>query len=204
MADPKKFWPNYVALTGFAQVGKDTASEVFNRLGYKRVALADPLRQLAYQLDPEVRHEGVLHPLSALVDRIGWERAKLESSQVRPLLKRLGTAARAAFGGDFWIDRAIDYARGEPTVFTDIRFLNEQDRLRETGLRVAFVRITRPGYEQESSFEAEVPHIETDFEVQNVGTIETFREEVAAAFRRWMIDSNFFASEEVPGYAGTD
>ena len=68
-------------LVGFgsrAQVGKDTAA---NATGFVRVAFADNVRALASKIDPYVNDFGLR--LSDAVERLGWERAKLEVEEVR-------------------------------------------------------------------------------------------------------------------------
>ena len=142
-----------VGLMGQAQAGKDTAAKALTRLGWTRVAFADPLRRLAYRTDPivETYHGGgTAHVrLSWLVDRLGWDQAK-QFPDVRRLLQRLGAeGVRDTIGTDTWIDLAKQkirghHERGTPVVVTDVRFANEADAVRS--LNGVVVSIVRPGH----------------------------------------------------------
>jgi hypothetical protein len=132
-----------IGLSGYAQVGKDTAAKALVAEGWERRAFADKLREVAYGANPWVRHNGVFKKLRLLVDAIGWERAKNQSEDVRDFLQDLGTdGGRRALGYNVWVDAAM---RCLPvmTVFTDVRFPNEADAIRNRGGLV--VRVTRPG-----------------------------------------------------------
>lgn len=143
-----------VGFAGYARCGKDTAGAyLVNHYGFARRSFADVLREVLYRTDPLVpyRHDdtGHLHfvPLRLLVDWKGWEAAKAAEPEhphgVRSLLQRLGTdAGRNVLGQNVWVDAATRDLP-ERTVFTDVRFPNEADGIRERGGRV--VRLVRPG-----------------------------------------------------------
>lgn len=190
--------PPLLGLIGHARTGKDTfAARLVEDHGYRRVAFADPLRRLAYALDPIaiVRHHyAPLTParaaegfpqgplighevvrLAALVDAVGWEEAKTHD-EVRRTLQRLGTeAGREVLGADVWVRlgmAAAEEARRDyrPVVLTDVRFPNEAEAVAAAGgLLLRMVR----------DVEGVVPHVsETalddwaeDLAVLNRGTI---------------------------------
>ncbi|MEO6082812.1 MAG: hypothetical protein ABIQ18_06880 [Umezawaea sp.] len=141
--------PN-VGVIGRSQSGKDTvAAYLVRHHGYVRVALADPLRDLALALDPLVA-DGVR--LGDVVASLGWERAKSERPEVRRTLQRLGTdVIRRGFGPDVWARKCLaaierHNAVGRPVVVPDVRFPNERALLAELSGAVMWrvVRSTAP------------------------------------------------------------
>ncbi|MFE2410856.1 hypothetical protein ACFXDE_21180 [Kitasatospora sp. NPDC059408] len=137
-----------IALIGRARSGKDTAAGVLREYGFTRRALADPLKQMAYDIDPMVGTEllGVNAPapvhLAEAVDRYGWETVKDRFPAARRFLQRLGTeGVRRHVDPDFWIDqcRRAAAASGRPVVVTDVRFDNEVAALRKAGFAVWFI-----------------------------------------------------------------
>jgi dephospho-CoA kinase len=71
-----------IGLSGYAQSGKDTVAKVLvEKYGYRRVAFADPIRDLLYGMDPLVPKgygESVInYRLQDLVDSYGWEKWKM-------------------------------------------------------------------------------------------------------------------------------
>lgn len=146
-----------IALMGRARSGKDTvAARLVDDFGYARVAFADPLKDMALELDPFVNayaewHDdlgetAVIDRLSEIVRDIGWERAKEEYPEVRRILQHIGQGVRK-HQPNFWLNIAVAqmgiYQRaGVPVVVTDCRYLNEAGTLRSFGFRM--VRITRP------------------------------------------------------------
>lgn len=195
--------PEFVGIVGSSRVGKDTTGRVFAEMGYKRVALADPLKEMAWSLNPILRatftmtnvteggHEypeayGIrLRTMVGKNTQAAWEAAKDNWPEVRQFLIDLGTAGRSTFAEnvDFWVNRALERADG-PTVFTDIRFLNEAARLRATK-PTFLIRITRPGHEP-SEFEQEVPRIPVDATVDNDGDVDDLGFKVREAYFDWL------------------
>lgn len=140
---------NGVALIGRSRAGKDTVAE---RLicfhGYTRVALADPLKAMALDVDPVVGLEllGVNAPvplhLADAVDRYGWERVKDQFPEARRFLQRLGSeGVRDHVDPEFWIRRCLrNLAEADrPVVVTDVRFPNEADAFRREGFELWFI-----------------------------------------------------------------
>jgi hypothetical protein len=177
--------PN-IALIGRARTGKDTAAAILGRKrGYRRLAFADPLRDIAYDLDPivglESARSGFTFPerYSAVLERFGYEFSKDSYGEVRRTLQRLGVAVRDHLGEDVWV-RALE-SRIEathpsiPLVVTDVRFPNEVDALRDRGF--VLVRLTRltastPGANATHVSETALDDVRADFTFANDGTVE--------------------------------
>ncbi|MER5886820.1 hypothetical protein ABT160_23600 [Streptomyces sp. NPDC001941] len=148
-----------VGIIGRARSGKDAiAARLVKEHGYRRRALADPLKRMALDVDPVVGYEpghfGALPVrLTAAVDRWGWDGVKSRYPEGRRFLQRLGTeGVRRQCGADFWVQRLLDDIENEPrawayepppVVVPDVRFENEARTLREAGFELWFV--DRPG-----------------------------------------------------------
>jgi hypothetical protein len=109
-------FPSIIGITGYAQNGKDSIGDILiKHYGYERIALADPLKEMALA--------------------IGWDGTKSDVPpckccgmlQGRPLLQKMGTEAiRAHLGPDIWVETAINKMHhGGKYVVTDVRFPNE-------------------------------------------------------------------------------
>ncbi|MFF1625573.1 hypothetical protein [Streptomyces sp. NPDC058272] len=176
-----------IGIIGRARVGKDTAGKwlVDNR-GYRRVALADPLKEAALALDPIVAfdwHDDRACPLSdvrlsEIVARDGWEVAK-ERDEVRRILQHLGAAMRAV-DPEIWLRAALAKTQeaneqGVPVAVTDVRYPNEAASLRRAGFHL--LHISRPDvaqlvHESEGALTAE----DADYEYDNAGSVEQLHE----------------------------
>ncbi|MGW3177744.1 deoxynucleotide monophosphate kinase family protein [Kitasatospora sp. NPDC001119] len=176
-----------IALIGRARSGKDTAAKVLAGYGYARLALADPLKQMAYDIDPVIGVEllGVDAPalvrLADAVDRYGWERVKDEFPQARRFLQRLGTeGVRRHVAEDFWITRRVKAAAASqrPVVVTDVRFDNEVDALRAAGFAVWFIDRGAPDGEHPSE---QLGPEQADQVIANTGTLVDFHARIREA-----------------------
>lgn len=146
--------PKIVALSGYAQVGKDTlAAGLIEADGYERLAFADPLREMLYALNPLVG-KGDLR-VQDIVDFKGWDQAKA-LPEIRSLLQRLGTdAGRKVLGDDVWVRTTMaKVQQGHAYIITDTRFPNEADAVRDKGGQV--VRVQRPEHGPINGHESEV------------------------------------------------
>lgn len=136
-----------IGLSGFARSGKDTVADyLVSEYGYTRIAFADPMREALYRLNPMISVHDMTHvPLASAVDGMGWEEVKTASADLRGLLQRMGTeVGREMFGEDVWVKQALRaVSRHENVVFSDVRFKNEADALRE--LDGQLWRMTRTG-----------------------------------------------------------
>jgi len=128
-------------------VGKDSlASSLVNR-GFKRVAFADPLKQMVEDLLP-LTSPDVWQP----VERLGLEEAKRRHPEVRECLVTLGNSARRLLGEDVWIRALrcrIATDLGSDWVVPDVRYPNEAEALRDLG--AVLVRVDRPGVDELSN-----------------------------------------------------
>ncbi|MFE7624231.1 hypothetical protein [Streptomyces sp. NPDC057509] len=177
-----------IGITGRARVGKDTAGRwlVENR-GYRRVALADPLKEAALRLDPIIQVETALDEYSEkynynvglrwVVDDHGWEGAKDKFPEVRRILQELGASIRA-IDEDFWLRAAMAKVQaaneaGVPCVITDVRYPNEAASLKRAGFHL--LHIDRPGVPQlDHESEGALTSADADYALVNDGTQELF------------------------------
>jgi len=164
-----------IGLSGYAQSGKDTVAKylVENR-GFKRIAFADPIRELLYELNPKVDFEcdGGSWDIRYLVDNYGWDEAK-QSLEVRRLLQTLGSGARNIIDEDIWVIKALREMSGdEDYVVTDVRFKNEATTLRMSGAKIW--RVERIGIHSvnEHISEHDLDNWEFDSYIHNNTSIE--------------------------------
>jgi hypothetical protein len=149
----------HIGLIGLAGSGKDTAAEALVELGYWKNAFAAHLKDLAYGF--------------------GWDGKKDERG--RALLQDLGMAARK-YNPNFWIEQIpwpTKASRGSrwPQVYTDVRFQNEADHVREHGGII--VRIVRPEIiSGEHESELKQCEVAADIEVVNDGSIEDLHNKI--------------------------
>lgn len=112
-----------VAFGGRMQVGKTTAARhLEERHGFVRLALADPIKEIARAM--------------------GWDGAK--DARGRRLLQEVGDVGRR-YDPAVWLDRLaarVEAAGERRIVVDDVRLAPEADRLREMGFRLA--RVDRP------------------------------------------------------------
>ena len=132
-----------IGLSGYAQSGKDTVAGLMIGLhGYERVAFADKIKELLFNMDPDL--PGGLS-LVLTVEDYGWDKTK-QIREVRRLLQTLGVGARKVFGEDFWVQQALSGIHGsDKIVVTDVRFPNEAQFINDLGGQVW--RVQRPGVE---------------------------------------------------------
>ena len=86
-----------IGLTGYAQSGKDSVADILvKNYGYTRIAFADPIRKLLYEMNPIVKDGG--YRVQPVVDSYGWDVAKTAFPEIRTMLQSLGVGARKTFG----------------------------------------------------------------------------------------------------------
>ena len=170
-----------IGLTGYAQSGKDTlAQELVENYGFTRVAFADKIRELLYELNPETMSECGSLRLRTAVDDLGWEQAK-KIPEVRRLLQDIGLGARKIFGEYFWIEQALKnipskYPHGARIVVTDVRFINEADWIKKYENSHIW-RVKRPNVGAVNSHvsESEMDGYKADQIFNNTGTVEDLK-----------------------------
>lgn len=178
-----------IGLTGYATVGKDTVGQMLVQRGYTRVSFADQVRDLAYEVNPYIQgpvrteHGVMVFPgftrLQVIVDRMGWQQAKMGSPEIRRTLQALGNGARTVLGERVWIDGALRRAAelGD-AVITDVRYVNEGAAIQEAGGLI--VRITRDGTGplNDHPSETEVAGVHHDFLINNSSTLDLTERQV--------------------------
>ncbi len=169
-----------VGLGHQARVGKDTAaSRLVNHYGFKRLAFADVLKQVLYDINPIV--SPTLN-VKSIVDESGWELAK-EMYEVRRLLQDLGVAARERIDPDAWVNpvmRELDIY--QDFVITDVRFPNEFSALWRQGAHM--VKITRDSAQGNAGVhqsEIALADAEWGTTIENNGTILELEENLVGA-----------------------
>jgi len=187
-AEPKTN-QTFVGICGFAQSGKDTlANQLVEREGFFRTALADPMRNILYAINPTIERDGSglarTVRLQQIVNTIGWERAKVEYPEIRQLLQRLGTdGARQFISDDVWIRATFDNVKHEKVVIPDVRFPNEAEAIKKRG--GVIVRIFRSGYEPTNTHISETAYSDQDIVLYNDGTPEDLYKKYVEALTEW-------------------
>jgi len=120
-----------IGLVGYAQAGKDTFGAA---LEYRRIAFADPLKEMALKLDEKLafwwRRRAGSGPRSTSPVPGSSSRISVSPAVRRSVLGVVDAAFKK-------------YDPFEATVFTDVRFQSEVDAIRER--KGIIVRITREG-----------------------------------------------------------
>lgn len=180
-----------IGICGFAQSGKDsTAGHLVTEYGYARVAFADALREMLFALNPVV---GFIPQLDSELDDIplrvqddvldlGWDRAKLQSQEIRELLQRLGTeAGREILGNDLWVhvaEQKIESFVPRPVAISDCRFPNELHMVRRRGGTLVWVYRPGVGPVNGHASEHSVNPDDCDVVIKNSGSLEDLYGEI--------------------------
>jgi len=191
-----------IGLHGKMQSGKDTCGQfLIERLGFKRLAFADALKQALYSLNPYVALSGHGIPpnhmntpymirLQEIVDDIGWERAKTEVPETRTLLQRLGTeAGRDIHGYDCWtniVKRQIEQEPAQNFVITDLRFPNEKAFVEQMGGYV--VHIIRDGQRSDDTHASEQVLEGIPYKIMNNGSLGDLQTGIYTMYRYLTIE----------------
>lgn len=185
-----------IAFSGFKTAGKDAAASVLiEEYDFTKIALADPVRALAYAINPIVTGEleggcasGCCQEieqirLRELIDGSGWDYCKNHYPEVRRLMQAVGTeGGRTLFGENFWVEqlgnRIPDLNSDDSRyVLTDARFRNEGEFVQNNG--GILVWIDRPGLASDghASESGELRDL-ADYIIRNDETIEELEEDV--------------------------
>ena len=179
-----------IGLSGYAQSGKDTVANILvEKYGYTRIAFADPIRELLYEMDPPVPmgvgSEKHVVGLQNFIDVYGWDEAK-QNSIVRSMLQNLGVGARKVFGDSFWVYQALsDVAPQDKVVVSDVRFTNEAEFIQQFNGQIW--RVKRLGTEAVNNHvsESEMDGYPVDQIFVNNGTIEDLQVLVQTRMRSY-------------------
>jgi dephospho-CoA kinase len=151
-----------LALGGRMQVGKTTAADyVVERYGFRKYALADPIKQLA-------------------TESFGWDGGK--DDRGRRLLQEIGTVGRN-YDPELWLDRfaqRITADDGDRLVVDDLRLTLEVEYLERLGF--ACVQVVRAPElittlppevaRQQHETEVELERLGFGYRLENNGTFE--------------------------------
>jgi cytidylate kinase len=168
-----------IGLSGYAGSGKDEVAKILlKEYGFKRIAFADKVREILYELDPVVMVDVHYKDITVkdLVNDEGWDDAK-KNKEVRSLLQRLGVAVRNNLGLDAWVEAALNnISLDENVVVTDVRFINEASKIKEMGGVVW--RVKRPDVEAINNHisETELDGYKVDQIFYNNGSLEDLNE----------------------------
>ena len=152
--------PRLIGLCGYARSGKDTAAEYLAaEHGYERRAFADKLRALAEAIDPILGEDGVGYSYTEAVWDYSYEVAKDRFPELRRFLVALGKGVREVLGPDVWVDACLPrpgvvspLSPFEHIVVSDVRYLNEVQRIIDLGGEVWYVnrRLLDPANPEEA------------------------------------------------------
>jgi Domain of unknown function (DUF4406) len=166
-----------IGLSGYARSGKDTVADyLVDSYGYKKMSFADPMKQALLTLNPTIDVGGTPAALSQAI-LMGWDDLKAISSDIRPLLQRMGTeVGRNMWGEDFWVNAALNsIPDGSKVVFADVRFPNEAAAIKSLGGTV--IRVKRDGVGPANSHVSETALDDYVFDtvIDNSGSIEDLK-----------------------------
>lgn len=161
-----------IGLSGYARSGKDTVAEILiNEYAFERIAFADPIRKILYDMSPTIDGER----LADMVDNYGWDITK-SKEEVREFLQVLGYSARMNIHPDVWVMAAFSQMRADKNyVIADVRFLNEADYIKKHGGEVW--RVERPGVNAVNQHisEWEMDNYKCDHGILNDGDLDQLR-----------------------------
>ena len=162
-----------LCISGKATSGKSTAAQVIlENFTSNSFAFADEVKRIAYEY--------------------GWDGKK--DTRGRRLLQRAGDIGRE-YDSNLWVDRAIKnakdfapYPRDAICIFSDCRYPNELDRVKQEMYNVVTMRIERGAVEslQHSSETALDSYGSWDIVIENNGTIEEFKSKIMEAVKCYL------------------
>lgn len=161
-----------IGIAGKARSGKDTAATyIVQTYGFTRQAFADPMKNMMRVIGlSEAQLNGGLKETAD----------DLFGCSPRYMMQTLGTEwGRDCISEDFWLHVAERLRPKSAVVFTDVRFDNEAEWVRERGVLIHISRGNRPhmdnaGHASESGVRPQTG----DFFISNDGTIEELYAEI--------------------------
>lgn len=113
-----------IVLTGWSQSGKDTVADIFVRkYGYKKYAIADPLKDLCSELYGFPRELADTQEGKQTIIRVGYK-----TGTIRDWLISTAKVDRARFGDDIYINATLNKIqadRAQNVVISDLRYFTE-------------------------------------------------------------------------------
>ena len=93
-----------IGLSGYAQSGKDSVASILtSKYGFERVAFADAIRSILWEMNPIVKDSGFT--VQTVVHAYGWDKAKVVFPEMRRLLQELGVSSRHTLGDQVWMTK---------------------------------------------------------------------------------------------------
>ena len=189
MTNTTKKTPHLIGLTGYAGSGKDTVRAVLAAHGYMGMAFADPIRQMLRALFDQA---GVCH---RFMDGRDLKESTIPQLGVsyRHLAQTLGTEWGRAVAPDLWLRIASGYINdansagelwsdGVPLfAISDVRFANEAQWVRDRGGVVWRINRPQAAAVRAHSSESEVAQLVVDAEIDNSGSLDDLKRNVALA-----------------------
>lgn len=147
---------NLICFMGLKHCGKGYNAQPYIDIGYKKISLADPLREVAWNIlgfNPEknnnlsyddFKHCNLLakteHKFMGLISY----HTGVKITSGRKILQNIGTEFKRLFGTDYWCNLWYDSVvkSGENVVCDDVRFSNEILKvleLKNAGYNVTFI-----------------------------------------------------------------
>ena len=155
-----------IGVNGFKGAGKDTIADyLVAKHNFRKISFADPLKDLVCKM-LEINREDLERYKNIDVD----VQFRGRPITFRKFLQNLGDGARDVFGGDFWIEQAIEkISPGHHYVFSDARYDNELLAIR--GYDGYNIQVIRPGVESDGHASEMPPNINyIDYLIRNDGT----------------------------------
>lgn len=175
-----------VGIAGPARSGKDTLADTFKEAGFRRFALADPMKEhLARVFDWSIDH--LYGDLKDVVDP-KW------GFSPRKALQLYGTEFGRALRDDFWIEYANVTLGPGLWVIPDIRFDNEAEFCRANGCLIHIYNPNCPTVEAHTS-EAGVVRKPEDWRILNNATLEEYINESMVLYSNIR---RYYAKENLP------
>lgn len=189
MTTKTKNIPHLIGLTGYAGSGKDTVRGLLAGHGYIGMAFADPIRLMLRTL---FKQSGVDY---GYIDSRELKESIIPQLGVsyRHLAQTLGTEWGRAVAPDLWLRIASGYINdtisfgelwddGVPLfAISDVRFANEAQWVRDRGGVVWRINRPQAAAVREHSSEEEVGRIQVDAEIDNSGSLDELKLNVALA-----------------------
>ncbi len=176
-----------IGLAGSAGSGKDTvAVMILDQVSGASLAFADPLREAARAIFGLTELQ--------MTDRVLKEQVvPYWGLSPRQILQRLGTeCVREQFGYDTWLKRArlrleaLQDSSAGVAVFTDVRFPNEAQWVRDQGGVVVRIHRGRIDVVAAHASEQALPDGLVDFELSNSAGLVELRQRVNLLLGGWL------------------
>lgn len=180
---------NIIGLTGYAGSGKDTVRGVLAGHGYLGMAFADPIRAMLGRLFDQagvgLQYMHKREYKESIIPRLGVS--------YRHLAQTLGTEWGRTVSPDLWLRIADGFIKdtnsagelwsdGVPLfAISDVRFANEAQWVRDRGGVVWRINRPQAAAVREHSSEEEVGRIQVDAEIDNSGSLDELKLNVALA-----------------------